>query len=71
MSPTSRTPAAARATSPRPLSTGLIMVLHPSAAARRACSSNTVSRRVFSAPSDHIQPNSTPTHATGSPLART
>jgi hypothetical protein len=46
-------------------------VAQPSAAARRHCSSNTASSRVRSAPSAHIQPNSTPTQATGSPLART
>src|SRR5207245_2622524 len=70
-SPTSRTLSAARRRSPCPLSTGLITVTQPSAAARWHCSSNTWSRRRRSAPSAYIQPSSTPTHATGRPLVRT
>src|SRR5688572_9938187 len=71
MSPTSRTPAAARATSPVPWSTGLITVWHPSEAATPQASSNVASIVRRASPSDHIQPLPAPTHATGRPLAFT
>src|SRR5215831_3044695 len=71
MSPTSRTLVTASARSPRPRSTGLITVVAPSARARAHCSSNTRWSRARSSPRAQSQPSSTPTHATGRPLAFT
>ena len=47
------------------------LVEHPSVEAHRHDSSKTESRRRRSSPAAPIQPSSTPTHATGSPLAVT
>src|SRR5256884_1567362 len=69
--PTSRTLAAARARSTRPLSTGLMTVPAPSSAAQRHDSANARRRRARSAASAPIHPSSTPTHATRRPLAFT
>src|SRR5262249_10730097 len=71
MSPTSRTLVTASARSPRPRSTGLMTVVAPRARARAHCSSNTRWSLARSSPCAQSQPSSTPTHATGKPLAFT
>ena len=70
-SPSSRTPAAAWPRSPVPRSAGLITTGAPSARAQRHDSATASRIRRRSAPSLNIHPSWPPTHATGSPFART